>query len=88
MRLSVHPDTAGEVPPSGERSDTASVGARFIAPAGWGVAYTGVSMLNSPAESILVKFLSRRGKGGEERRGGPLWSPAVPLKDVAVSLPW
>jgi hypothetical protein len=25
---------------------------------------------------------SRRGKGGEEWLGGPLWSPAVPRKDV------
>jgi arsenite methyltransferase len=27
------------------------------------------------------KSLSRRGEGGEEWRGGPLWSPAVPLND-------
>ena len=28
------------------------------------------------------KYLSRRGESGEEWLGGPLWSPAVPLKDT------
>ncbi len=48
--------TAGEFLLSGERSDAASVGARFIAPAGWGVAYTGVNMLNSPAVSGCNRY--------------------------------
>jgi len=31
--------------------------------------------------SFLWKYPNRRGEGGEERRGGPLWSPAIPQKD-------
>ncbi len=40
-------DIVGEVPKNDERSDVESVGARFIAPAGWG----GTNALNSPTIS-------------------------------------
>src|SRR5216683_6901954 len=43
-----HYDTIGELPKNDERSDVESVGARFIAPAGWG----GANALNSPTESV------------------------------------
>ncbi len=52
-------DTGGEVPKNDERSDVESVGARFIAPAGWG----GANALNSPPVSHLghtACFLLRR----------------------------
>ena len=31
--------------------------------------------------SLRVKSPSRRGEGGGVGKGGPLWSPAVPLND-------
>jgi hypothetical protein len=33
------------------------------------------------------KYPNRRGEGGEEWSGGPLWSPAVPLQDTGGELP-
>jgi hypothetical protein len=33
------------------------------------------------SSSLRVNTLSRRGEGGVEWSSGPLWSPAVPLKD-------
>jgi hypothetical protein len=35
----------------------------------------------SGSPSFRGKYPSRRGEGREERRGGPLRSPAVPIKD-------
>ena len=35
--------------------------------------------------SLREKHPSRRGEGGEERLGGPLWSPAVPLVSNSLS---
>src|SRR6266516_6443776 len=37
---------------------------------------------NGCSPSFWRKSPSRRGEGGEERLGGPLWSPAVPLNDL------
>src|SRR6266581_6777012 len=34
--------------------------------------------------SIHVKYPFRRGEGGEERLGGPLWSPAAPPKGCGL----
>ncbi len=50
-------DTAGESPKNDERSDVESVGARFIAPTGWGEA----NALNSPTVSSVSLASMRSG---------------------------
>jgi 4-aminobutyrate aminotransferase-like enzyme/Ser/Thr protein kinase RdoA (MazF antagonist) len=42
--------------------------------------------ITSLADNDLKNLPNRRGEGGEERRGGPLWSPAVPLQDAKPDL--
>jgi hypothetical protein len=37
-------------------------------------------LLGSP--SLQGKYPPRRGEGGEEWRGGPLWSPAIALQGL------
>src|SRR6266568_8288162 len=42
-------------------------------------------MLHTDSSSFRGKYPSCRGEGGDEWLGGPLWSPAVPLKDIDAS---
>src|SRR5438132_3749545 len=53
--------------------NTRPVGARVVGMGGEG--------LYGRPPSLRGEYPSRRGEGGWDGRGGPLWSPAVPLKD-------